>query len=311
MHLPPKATLLVGGALNAGCSVLGGLTIFYGNQMDWEYDEFTGTALQVSPNTFHIKDAAGRLSPSFSAAMIAGQTRTVYFLKPTYYIVPPFHAPGSIAGWLGIALASMGGALIVLSMFQKDQGKVGNVLRTSGILFLVLGLINSLVMINDGLQYIPVTGTAEDAGNNRFRVRFPEGHVSPDMDIPAGSIPTRFGSAFTLYRTDQAMVRFESIAPWHFFLMAFSAFVIIIGVIGLFGVVRTIHNSSRMQQIDRSPQIAFQFDPIPIPYNRPQSPVYGIPLSQEDVPLPRLPVDGMPLPRFPQMPMDGIPFPNS
>ena len=265
--------------------MLGGLTIFYGNQMDWEYDEFTGTVLQVSPNTFHIKDAVGRLSPSFTAAMMESQTRTVYFLKPTYYIVPPFHAPGSIARWLGIAMASMGGALVVLSIFQKDQTMMGNILRTSGLMFLALGLVNSLLMITDGLQYIPVTGTAEDAGNNKFRVRFPEGHVSPDMDIPAGSIPTRFGSPFTLYRADQAMVRFESIKPWHYFLIAFSAVVIIIGVFGLFAMVRTTtrHNSARVQPVYRSPPIASQVDPL----NRP---VYGIPL-QMDAPYLGVPLD--------------------
>ena len=51
MHLPHNVTILIAGALNTGCSVLGGVIILQANRMDWEYDQFTGTMVQDAQNT--------------------------------------------------------------------------------------------------------------------------------------------------------------------------------------------------------------------------------------------------------------------
>ena len=96
MHLPPKATIIIGGALNVGCCIVAGLIIPYA---DGEYDEFSGTAVQESNNTFRVKDANGSTSPSFTGTngLKAGDSLTRYFLKPTCYITAPSVAPGIVA----------------------------------------------------------------------------------------------------------------------------------------------------------------------------------------------------------------------
>ena len=279
MHLPPNVTIIIAGALNTGCSVLGGCVILYANRMDWEYDEFTGTAVQEAPNTFRVKTGNGQTSPSFTGSngLKEGQQITVSCLKPTYYIVPPSTTPGMTARRLALAVAGMGGALLILSVFQKsrEQMKIGNQLRGSGIVYIIIGLIAGLVFLTDGLEYIAVTGTAEDAGNNKFRVRFPEGHVSHDMDIPADITPPRFGSSFTVYRTDRQMVSLHQTRPAYYFLMVASGIVIASGLISVFLIVGMAGRTA--------PRVHPYLPPVPIIIDQPDTPtaVYGHPLQMD------------------------------
>ena len=130
MHLPHNVSILIAGALNTGCSVLGGVIILQANRMDWEYDQFTGTVVQDAQNTFRVKSENGQTSPSFTdmSGLKDGQHLSVSFLKPTYYIVPPSMTPGMTARRLAFAVAGMGGALLILSVFQKssEQMRMGN-----------------------------------------------------------------------------------------------------------------------------------------------------------------------------------------
>ena len=269
MHLPRNATIMAGGALNAGCSVLGGLIILYGGRMDGTYDQFTGTVVQDAQNTFRVKSENGQTSPSFTdmSGLKNGQHLSVSFLKPTYYIVPPSTTSGTTARRLAFAVAGMGGAMLILSVFQKDQRKSGNILRGIGLGYIVMGLINSLVIITDGLQYIPVTGTAEDAGNKKFRVRFPEGYVSQDMDVPANAAP-RFGSPFTVYRADQKMVHLNGNLPWIFFLVLVSCITIVIGVFGLLTTVSIVGRPAATVH----PQV-FHIQPVQPMTDQPDTPI--------------------------------------
>ena len=231
MHLPPKATIIIGGALNVGCCIVGGLIIPYAIG---EYDEFSGTAVQESNNTFRVKDANGSTSPSFTGTngLKAGDSLTRYFLKPTCYITAPSVAPGIVAQRLWFSVAGIGGALLILSLLQpkKKQMVLGNVWRLIGVVCVIFGVVSGLFSIKDGLHYIPVTGTAEDAGNNKFRVRFPQGHVSQDIDIPANN-PPRFGSPFTVFHADYEIVR--SNKDIYIFHMLGSCITILGGVVGL------------------------------------------------------------------------------
>ena len=127
MHLP---TIIIGVALNAGCSILAGLNILF----QTKYEEFTGTALQQeSFLKFRIKDANGNISPEFLGLSNwkEGDTITMYFLNPAYYIVPPSTTPGQTIEGLWSAVVGMGVALLILSAFQEKKGQMvfGNILR--------------------------------------------------------------------------------------------------------------------------------------------------------------------------------------
>ena len=237
MHLP---TILIGGALNVGCSVVAGFTILY---QTGKYDEFSGTAVKVSEGRFRIKDANGDSSPEFGGPFLLkdGDPFTASFHKPTFYLVAPapWTAPGKVAQRLWLAVAGMGGALFILSLFQekKKQMILGNILRVIAVIYITFGLVSSYVLIQEGLQYTPTVGIPEDAGNNKFRVRFPNRDmVSQDMDIPADK-PPQFGpyEDYTMYRADYKSVRY--LDNKHFFdtvQNVMSAIVIVSGVVGLF-----------------------------------------------------------------------------
>ena len=217
--------------MNVGCCIVAGLIIPYA---DGEYDEFSGTAVQESNNTFRIKNANGRISPFFpdTNGLKAGDSLTRHLLKPMCYISAPSVAPGKVAQRLWFSVAGIGGAMLILSLVQpkKKQRVLGNTWRVLGVSYIIFGVVFGLFSIKRGLHYIPVTGTAEDAENKRFRVRFPQGHVSQDIEIPADN-PPRFGSPFTVFHADYDIVRSSQEIKIGYILE--SGITILGGVVGL------------------------------------------------------------------------------
>ena len=104
MHVP---TIAIGSVLNAGCSVLAGLTILY---QTGKYNEFSGTAVKVSEGRFRVKDANGDSSPEFGGPFLLkeGDLFTVSFYQPTFYLVEPapWTAPGKLASKLAVTVMS-------------------------------------------------------------------------------------------------------------------------------------------------------------------------------------------------------------
>ena len=99
-------------------------------------------------------------------------------------------------------------------------------------------------------------------------MRFPEGHVSHDMDIPAGSIPIRFGSSFTVYRADQQMVSLHQTRATYYFLMLSSGIIIASGVVSVLLLLFLGRTKTRVHPYVISPM------PMATDYQDPPGTVY-------------------------------------
>jgi hypothetical protein len=248
------------GVLLTGSATCGGLILHYMTTKEGQYRLFRGKVIQSSqyPDRFHVEDPqTGQKSPPVSIQSISGTESKIWVLTPRYYAHMPNGPPRDVnlqilcfclAG-IGLCLLVTSGWRLVLVSSRNDNRhrETHSVLiGIVGVIHIVIGLVVALVILkHSATAYVPVEGTAEDAGNGRFRVRFAndEEPTTHDMDVPKDNPPV-FGKPYTVYRVDlpKTSLRGEQGADVYLMILTVFTFVSFLLCVVLIGYQRLTHS---------------------------------------------------------------------